>query len=80
MDRRWTLNLDEQVAKDMRQWFKESGPLRRRLQKILTDIIEEKRVGQTLESKYDNPNWAYLQADRAGYERALRNIIDLINE
>jgi len=77
---RWTHGLDEQNASDIRQFYKESGVLRRRLAKMLYDIIEEKRRGQVLESLYDSPNWAYLQADRAGYERALRDVIDLITE
>lgn len=77
---RWTHGLDPQNTEDIKQLYKESGILRRRIQKMLTDIIEEKRRGQVLESLYDSPNWAYLQADRTGYERALREVIDLIIE
>lgn len=80
MDRRWTVGLDDQNTSDIRQLYKESSILRKRLQKMLTDLIEEKRKGQVLATHYDSPNWAYLQADRIGYERALRDVIDLIAE
>lgn len=32
-----------------------------------------------LSNDYDNPNWAYRQADVNGYRRALREIHKLIN-
>lgn len=76
----WTKGLDEQNSSDMRTFFKEGVKLRARLATMLTDMIEEKRNGSTLESHYENPNWAFLQAHRHGYERALRDIIDLIKE
>lgn len=28
---------------------------------------------------YDSPSWAYKQADRIGYNRALNQVLDLIN-
>lgn len=80
MQRRWTQGLEGQVKTDILQFYKESSVLRKRLQSMLTDIIDEKRAGSTLESHYDNPNWAFLQAHRHGYERALRDIIELITE
>lgn len=76
----WTKNLDVQNTKDITQLYKESLILRKRLNTILSELIEDKRRGAGLESKYDSPNWAYLQADRLGYERALRDIIALISE
>lgn len=77
---RWTNGLDEQNTKDIKQLYKESLRIRQRLNQMLVDIIEEKRKGQTLESHYDSPNWAYHQADRVGYERAIRDVIELISE
>jgi hypothetical protein len=29
--------------------------------------------------EFDNPSWAYKQADKNGYERALLEIIELIS-
>lgn len=76
----WKRGLDEQQAKDIEQLFKESGVIRRRLEVILRDHIEDRRIGATSEQLYDNPNWAYYQADRHGYERALRYVISLVND
>ena len=77
---RWTKGLNKQLASDIREGYKEALVLRRRLSQMLLDIIEEKRKVQVTESFYDNPNWAYLQADKAGYERALRDVLELISE
>lgn len=77
---RWTLGLDEQNTKDIKQLYKEASRIRGRLNQMLVDIIDEKRKGATLESLYDSPSWSYIQADRNGYERAIRDIIDLIGE
>lgn len=80
MQIRWKRGLDDQQAIDIEQRYKEAGLVRRRLEVILRDMIEEKRTGSVSESLYDSPNWAYQQADRAGYERALRDVISLIKE
>lgn len=74
----WKKGLDAQQASDIEQRFKEAGLVRRRLDVLLREMIEEKRSGSVAERLYDSPNWAYLQADRAGYERALRDVISLI--
>lgn len=45
-----------------------------RLNKELEDKIkEDENLGN-----YENPNWALLQAERLGYRRALRKVIDII--
>jgi hypothetical protein len=31
------------------------------------------------EADYDSPSWAYKQADRIGYNRALTKVLDIIN-
>lgn len=76
----WTKGLDEQKVKDIRDLYKQSHIVRKRLQVILMELIEDKRKGQVLEALYDKPNWAYHQADRTGYERAIRDVIELISE
>ncbi len=80
MKTRWTMGLDEQNTKDIKQLYKEASRIRARLNQMLVDIMNEKRKGATLESLYDSPNWPYLQADRVGYERAIRDVIELIGE
>jgi hypothetical protein len=31
------------------------------------------------QADYDSPSWAYKQADRIGYNRALTQVLDIIN-
>lgn len=76
----WKTGLDVQQVKDLEQRYKEASFVRNRLEVLLREIIEQKRAGAVAERLYDSPNWAYLQADRAGYERALRDIISLIED
>ena len=47
---------------------------------IYKNAIEDKlrKIRKTKETDYDSPSWAYLQADRNGYTRALEEILNLI--
>lgn len=76
----WTKGLTKELAAELRANFKESLVLRRRLVKLLEDKIDTSAKQARAESGYDNANWAYLQADARGYERALSDIISLIDE
>ena len=46
-----------------------------RLKEILEPMLKE----TALTTDYDSPSWAYKQADRIGYNRALNQVLDLIN-
>ena len=46
-----------------------------RLKEILEPMLKE----TTLTTDYDSPSWAYKQADRIGYNRALTAVLDIIN-
>lgn len=46
-----------------------------RLQKILEPMLRETPP----QADYDSPSWAYKQADRIGYNRALNQVLDIIN-
>lgn len=74
----WTKGLDPQAAKDVKGAFVASLLLRQRLSLLINDKIETSLTASRAKSAYDNPNWAYLQADQKGYERALHDIIELI--
>lgn len=76
----WTAGVDKERSIDIRQNFKESTVLRKRFFELIFEMIESNRKTQVSKSLYDNPNWPYLQADKAGYERALRDMIDLFSE
>lgn len=46
-----------------------------RLKEILEPMLKE--TAPTTD--YDSPSWAYKQADRIGYNRALTSVLDIIN-
>ena len=76
----WTQGLDKELVVDIRQNFKESLVMRRRLEEMLESKIASSQRSSRSKDAYLNPNWAYLQADARGYERALQDVIDLISE
>lgn len=76
----WTQGVEKELQIDIRQNFKESLVMRRRLEILLNAKMEESQRAGRSKAMYDNPNWAYLQADKRGYERALHEVIELISE
>ncbi len=46
-----------------------------RLESILESLLKETPSS----ADYDSPSWAYKQADRIGYNRALNQVLDIIN-
>jgi hypothetical protein len=76
----WLQGVEKERAVDIRQNFKESLVLRKRFFELVYEMIESSRKFQTSKDLYDSPSWAYLQADRVGYERALRDILDLFKD
>ena len=76
----WTDGLEPDVEKEMRGDFISSRLVRKRLKKIIEDKIDTKRASVRKDSGYDKPNWENYVADALGYERALYEIISLIEE
>lgn len=76
----WTSGLNKELATDVRINFKEALVVRRRLVKMLNDKIDASAKEGRSKVLYANPNWALLQADQRGYERAISDIISLIDE
>lgn len=76
----WTAGLPKELATEVRINYKESLVLRRRLAKILEDKADASVKNSRSKLLYENPNWALLQADQRGYERAMAEIIELISE
>lgn len=77
MHNHWTRHLkDPKKIEEFKQYLANSLPVLRRV----ASYIETKRKGRTpLSSDYDNPSWAYKQADRNGYMRALKELEEFIN-
>lgn len=46
---------------------------------VMRKGLEAHKADQLKTSKYDVANWAYLQADSNGYQRALEEAIQLLN-
>jgi len=76
----WTKGLDEQAVKDLKGDFLSSHLVRNRLKQLIDFKIEESVKKSRSKDNYSSPNWAYEQADSRGYERALYEIISLIEK
>lgn len=76
----WTSGLDEQKAQEIRKDFKGSYHLRKRLDEIIMRKIKSSNDSVRSKDAYAISNWAYLQSDAIGYERALLEIISLISD
>ena len=45
----------------------------------LKEILEPMLKDTPPSADYDSPSWAYKQADRIGFNRALNQVLDIIN-
>ena len=45
----------------------------------LKEVLEPMLKDTTPAADYDSPSWAYKQADRNGFNRAVTTVLDLIN-
>lgn len=75
----WNKGLTAKQKEEMKAHFESSALLRERLKKMLFDKTESARKANRTASSYDNPNWALTQADAIGYERALFEVISLLD-
>ena len=73
-----TKGLEKDQAEEVTLAFKSSGVIRERLIKIAQDKITTADKASMSDSGYDNPNWAYKQADTQGYKRAISEIISIL--
>lgn len=76
----WTQGLDEDAAKEVRGDFLSSRVTRHRLVKLLIDKINTNRTAAVSKDGYDTPNWPMKQADSIGFERALKEVMSLIED
>lgn len=76
----WVKGLAEQEATEVRQEYVGAARFRAKLTEMLNAKRNERREASLSSDSYVNPNWAYLQADAVGYERALKEVISLISE
>lgn len=76
----WVKGLTKEQETELRKDFVGSVMLRKRLSELLEDKSKSSREGSISKDNYSNPNWAYLQADARGYERALNEVISLLEK
>lgn len=76
----WTKGLTPEKQEEIKRDFNASALLRERLAELIQDKIDTSIKASRSKDEYTNPNWAYLQADARGYERALSEIISLISK
>ena len=74
----WYKGLDADQKKDLRADFISAQVLRKRLTALLQEKIEIKRATMRNDELYEKGSWGNLMADSLGYERALNEIISLI--
>lgn len=82
MNTLWTKGMKRgsQEAKDIEGAFKASAFLRNRMKEMLQAMLDEEISSKTSDNTYDNPNWAYKQADSVGYARAIRRMMATLEE
>lgn len=74
----WMSGFDVDKKKDFKQSFYAAREVRERLVTLLRNKVESARTELRIKDSYESPNWAYKQADLCGYERAMLEVISLI--
>ena len=74
----WTDGLEDDQKKELKGDFISSQLVRKRLTKLLNDKIDANRISVRKKENYDLAHFPALVADSIGYERALAEIISLI--
>lgn len=70
--------LDKDQVDELKEHYVRSQIFRKYLLKVLQEEIESLHASMRNEDNYNSPNWAYLQADRLGQEKALKRVVGLI--
>lgn len=79
MKKNLTNGLDPVNAKDVEDSFGAALVFRKQLTTYLDKKIETSVVNSASKEHYASPNYALIQADARAYERALREVIGLLN-
>lgn len=73
-----TKGLNAEEADEMRQSFSHAVHLRKRIIKLLNEKVAASNRVTRSKDAYGISNWAYLQADAVGYERAMQEVVGLL--
>lgn len=76
----WTSDIEDTVGKDkFSSRLKENRDLFERLSVLLQKKNEENTRKRISTASFEKPAWSEYQADSNGYERALTEVLSLIN-
>jgi hypothetical protein len=67
------------LPKDEQEGFKKEVKSAKSVLDKLEQIVNSKIKEIVITNDYDSPSWAYKQADRNGYNRALTEIINILH-
>ena len=70
----WFMDL----PKDQQDGFKRQVTSAKDVLEKLEEILKSKMKEVVLSEDYDSPSWAYKQADRNGYNRALTEVQNIL--
>ena len=70
----WFMDLPKDEQEGFKKQINSSKDVLEKLEKIINDKIKD----VVLADDYDNPSWAYKQADRNGYNRALTEVLNIL--
>lgn len=73
-----TKGLDNDHKEEVEQSYKACSVYRKQVIRLLNEKIDAKRKESCKSSEYDSPSWAFKQADAVGFERAMRELILLL--
>jgi len=80
MKQSWIQGLDTDRAAQLTRDYVGAATLRKRMEELLMLKIKASNAVTRKKEAYEISNWAYLQADAIGYERALLEVISIISE
>ncbi len=75
----WYKGMTDREKEEIISSFNASGRLRSRMKEILEEKLISMYAKRREETSYECPNWAFKQADYVGYERAMHEILSLID-
>ena len=75
---KWQAGLTDQEKEDLKASMLAALPAFKRLTKLLKDKYDESRTLQLKRDTYDKAQRPYFQADCNGYQRAINEMIKLI--
>lgn len=78
MKSKWLAGLSDQEKEDLKASIIAASPAFKRLKTLLEGKYDESRTSQLKRDTYDKAAWPYYQADCNGYQRAIQEMINLI--